>query len=830
MKKHIFISLAAIILSLTGCVKPDDGGKDNPPAPQEQIIIPSTVDVTPVVPPEGGDTKISFTAAAAWTASVISTKADSWVDVSPKSGNPGAAEIKITVTPNDTYVERNATIQISCGGMTIDIVVTQKQMDNITVTTDKVELGAEGGTFTIELKSNIDFSYEIEGDWIKYVSTKAYTDKTLTFSAEANDGVQKREGSVTVKGGEFSETVKVYQSGEEPTLIITQNEYELDAEGGSIVVEVSSNVAVNMIIPEEAGWITENSTKSVSTSTFHLDVAANETNESRSTEIMFSNEESGLSEKITVSQKGKIYVPVTDMVDLGLSVKWATCNIGASKPEEYGGYYQWAGLEDVTSTDISIGFDENQGIHNCPYHKEGSDYSTGWTKYVQSERFWSGTGSPDYKTVLDPEDDIAYMTLGGKWRMPTDAEWTELRENCTWTWTDDYNGTGIAGRIVTSNMPGYTDKSIFLPAAGYRDDVSLYSDGINGCYWSSSLESNRSYLAYWVLSYSSNVRRQNCYRFYGNSVRPVYGEKVSVTGVSIYPTSINLDIENTSSLSATVIPFNATEQGISWTSSDTDVATVDQSGKVSAVGAGNATITVKTTDGGYTATCSVTVKSSEPAVPEMVDLGLSVKWATCNIGATKPEEYGGYYQWAGLEDVTSTDIILGWDNCPYHTTSHSHYYSGWTKYVTSDKYWYWSGDGKPDNKTVLEPGDDVAHVILGGHWRMPTKEEWFELINNCTWTWTDNYNGTGVAGRIVTGNMPGYTDKSIFLPAAGFRIEVRADASTTYANVGRRGNYWSSSGSEESAFSPYFDYGYIYAGDTTYDFRCRGNSVRPVSD
>ena len=316
MKKHILITLAVLLMSVIGCVTPEEGGNDNPQPPtpsQEQITIPSTVDVSPVVQPEGGDTKISFTATAAWTASVISTKADSWVDVNPKSGNPGPAEIKITTTPNDTYVERNATIQIKCGTETKDIVLTQKQVDNITVTTDKVELGAEGGTFTIELKSNIDFSYEIKGDWIKYVSTKAYSDKTLTFTAEPNDGVQKREGSVTVKGGEFSETVKVYQSGEEPTLIITQNEYNLEAEGGSIAVEVSSNVAVTMTIPENVSWITENKTKSVSTSTFHLDVAANETYETRSAEITFSNEESGLSEKVTVNQKGKTFVHVTSV-------------------------------------------------------------------------------------------------------------------------------------------------------------------------------------------------------------------------------------------------------------------------------------------------------------------------------------------------------------------------------------------------------------------------------------------------------------------------------------------------------------------------------------
>ena len=513
MKKHILISLAAIILSFTGCVKPEAGGKDNPPAPQEQIVIPSIVDVKPVVSPEGGDTKISFTAASAWTASVISTKADSWVDVNPKSGNAGAAEIKITSTPNETYVERNATIQIKCGTQTKDIVLTQKQQDNITVTTDKVELGVEGGTFTIELKSNIDFSYEIEGDWIKYVSTKAYTDKTLTFSAEQNESVQKREGSVTVKGGGFSETVKVYQSGEEPTLVISQDEYNLEAEGGSITVEVSSNVAVTMTIPEDILWITENSTKSVSTSTFHLDVAANETKEARSAEITFSNEESGLSEKITVNQEGKIYVPVTDMVDLGLSVKWATCNLGAKSPEEYGGYYQWAGTQDVTSTSIYL------DLSNCPYHT-GSNSHTGWAKYIPSDKpsYWSGVGSPDNKTVLGPEDDVAHVKLGGKWRMPTDGEFKELINNCQCEWM---KYKGVKGSKFTSKKTGYTDKWIFLPAAGSRYNDRLDDVGSSGIYWSSSLDTDYPYYAYLFYFYSYRVGTDYSYRSGGISVRPV---------------------------------------------------------------------------------------------------------------------------------------------------------------------------------------------------------------------------------------------------------------------------------------------------------------------
>ena len=306
MKKHILIPLAVIFLSVIGCSKPENGGgKDNPqpPAPpQEQITIPSTVNVTPVVPPEGGDSKITFTAASAWTASVISTKADSWVDVNPKSGNPGPAEIKITTTSNDTYVERNATIRINCGGQTKDVVLTQKQVDNITVTTDKVELGAEGGTFTIELKSNIDFSYEIKDDWIKYVSTKAYTDKTLTFTAEPNDGVQKREGSVTVKGGEFSETVKVYQSGEEPTFSISQNIFNIGAEGDTVEVVVTSNIGYHAT--SNADWIHAVETKATRTESLWFTVDANTSDESRSGVIVICNDNE-VCIPVTVNQDGQ---------------------------------------------------------------------------------------------------------------------------------------------------------------------------------------------------------------------------------------------------------------------------------------------------------------------------------------------------------------------------------------------------------------------------------------------------------------------------------------------------------------------------------------------
>ena len=194
-----------------------------------------------------------------------------------------------------------------------------------------------------------------------------------------------------------------------------------------------------------------------------------------------------------------------EWVDLGLSVKWATCNVGATKPEEYGNYYAWGETETKTT-------------YNWSTYKWCNGSAETQTKYCTNSDY----GTVDNKTVLDLEDDAARANWGGAWRMPTDAEWTELRENCEWTWTSDYNGTGVAGRIVTSNING---NSIFLPAAGWRDDGDLDGAGGSGYYWSSSLSSVGPDDAWSAYFGSDGVLRGSDYRYDGQSVRPVlFGE------------------------------------------------------------------------------------------------------------------------------------------------------------------------------------------------------------------------------------------------------------------------------------------------------------------
>ena len=400
-----------------------------------------------------------------------------------------------------------------------------------------------------------------------------------------------------------------------------------------------------------------------------------------------------------------------EYVDLGLpsGTLWATCNVGANSPEEYGDYFAW-------------GETETKDNYDCDTYKWGTaTYSAeydNWiletlTKYNTKNNF----GTVDNKTTLDPEDDAATVNWGGKWRMPTDDEWMELRENCTWTWVEGYNGTDKNGYEVKSKTNG---KSIFLPAAGCRYYGDLDYAGSEGNYWSSSL-----YTAYpddaWEVYFESDyVGRNDDRRYYGFSVRPVRTSNEVVT--------------------------TGTENGYNW-----------------------------------------------------VNLGLpsGTKWATCNVGATAPEAYGDYYAWG---ETTAPKDSYYWDTY---------------KLTTDDGETFTQYNGS-DGKTTLDPEDDAAAINWGGKWRMPTDAEWTELCENCTWTWTtlNDVNGYEVKSK-TNGN-------SIFLPAAGFCSYDDMDG------TGDAGYYWSSSLNTGSSYDAWYVVVSKDRVSRVNDYRCYGQSVRPV--
>ena len=187
-----------------------------------------------------------------------------------------------------------------------------------------------------------------------------------------------------------------------------------------------------------------------------------------------------------------------EYIDLGLSVKWATCNVGATKPEEYGDYFAW-------------GETETKESYNWSTYKWCNGSSNTQTKYCTSSSY----GTVDNKTGLEAADDAATANWGSAWRMPTKEEQDELRTKCTWTWTTE---NGVNGYKVTSKSNG---NSIFLPAAGYRSGIRLYGAGSSGSYWSSSLNTGNPNNAYHLDFGKSSVDWLYRNRDHGQSVRPV---------------------------------------------------------------------------------------------------------------------------------------------------------------------------------------------------------------------------------------------------------------------------------------------------------------------
>lgn len=207
-------------------------------------------------------------------------------------------------------------------------------------------------------------------------------------------------------------------------------------------------------------------------------------------------------------------------------------------------------------------------------------------------------------------------------------------------------------------------------------------------------------------------------------------------------------------------------------------------------------------------------------VDAYVDLGLSVKWATCNIGASMPIEQGDFYAWGEIMPkryYQRTTYVFYDETHDLNTKYQAKTEVLVAKHLLRKNEYLTMGD----DKTTLEKCDDVANKKLLGNWRMPTAQEFQELIKNCKWTWTTI---NEVKGYKVQSNKQGYTDKSIFLPACGyFRIDK-------HIYSGEEGNYWSSNRSAESEHAKMMNFTKKGVDANDKEYRCYGMSIRPVKE
>ena len=456
-----------------------------------------------------------------------------------------------------------------------------------------------------------------------------------------------------------------------------------------------------------------------------------------------------------------------DYVDLGLpsGTLWATCNLGASKPEDYGNYYAWG----ETETKKRYSWENYE-------HGNGNSRSKKLSKYcdISSEGY---NGYTDSLTELQMGDDPAASNWGNGWRTPSKAQWDELLANTTQKWTKQNK---VNGCLFTSKANGQT---LFIPAAGcyeYRDCLA------GGYYWSRSLHTVSPYYVWYLNFNSDDCNVSNYIRFYGFSVRPVR-EKPEIFQIM---TDYSEEEQKEDAAFKDCSTIAACEDYLK---------TYPEGRYVEEVRAKKAELEAKAAQTSLTGIANG---------HEWVDLDLpsGTLWATCNVGASSPEDYGNYYAWG----ETSTKSTYDWESYRYAqgTTLVD---PRLTKYCSKS---FDGNNGFTDNLTTLQASDDAATANWGSGWRTPSKAQWVELKNNTTNTRTTR---NEVKGSLFTSKKNG---QSVFLPTAGGRW---------YSDLDSYGDYWSRSLSEDIVRARYLR---VYSEDCYmgYCVRCEGFSVRPVRD
>jgi len=450
--------------------------------------------------------------------------------------------------------------------------------------------------------------------------------------------------------------------------------------------------------------------------------------------------------------------PGQGYVDLGLpsGTLWATRNVGANKPEEFGDYFAWGEPKP-----------KSEYWHDNYKWLDANSHTM--TKY----------NTADGKTELDPEDDAAWVNCGPSWRMPSVEQLRELNDNCSGLWT---TMNGVHGWLFT----GPNGNTIFLPAAGYRNGSSTFYGSIYGEYWSRTLASDdRISNAHYMGFTKTGKHISTLDRYEGYSVRAV---RASLDDVYIEQKSLDLGVEivgETCSGELTIV--NCTTDPVTLTAvADAPFSFMQEQGSASSITVevpgntyarvmviftptsagdfnGNVTFKHPAIDSGQ---CVIPVHARAYADTEedYVDLGLpsGTLWATRNVGANSPEGRGDYFAWGETEPKED----YYWDTYKWWNDSDETL----TKYCTNSDY------GTVDGKAELDPEDDAAWVNWGTSWRMPSKEQMEELRLKCSWQLIKR---NGVDGYLVTG----LNGNTMFLP----------DVCSSSYYMETYGDYWSRS-------------------------------------
>jgi len=533
-----------------------------------------------------------------------------------------------------------------------------------------------------------------------------------------------------------------------------------------------------------------------------------------------------------------------DYVDLGLpsGLLWATCNVGADTPEEYGDYFAW-------------GETQPKGYYywNTYRYSNGSDNTL--TKYCNDSSY-GYNGFIDNLTILLPEDDAATANWGNDWRLPTYGEWNELLSNTTCTWTTQ---NGVNGRLFTSS----NGNSLFLPAAGYHIYSSFYGAGNYCNYWSISLYTDKP-IYVWSFSSDSGGHTGGYRRDCGLSVRAVRSVRPVTTDCTITVTSSPIE-------GGTIIGGGTYPEGASCTLTATAnqgyaFTNWTENGEVISI---EVTYSFRVNENRNLVANFVAYSGTAPtgAIDGKFTInanGGQVYFSQGNLqyigSATMPYWKFAENQWDILGTTTgqnSSDENVDRDFFGWGTSGYNHgaiCYQPWSTSTIPSNYWAY-GNISYDLFHQTGQADWGYNPISNGgnqenQWRSLTKPEWVYVFNTRTTNsgiryakakvndvngvillpdgWSTNYyslSNTNSGDASFTSNIITATQwatleqhGAVFLPAAGSRDG---------GNVGIRGNYWSAScGGGGGAYLVSFIDSGVYPQSLS--FRDYGFSVRLV--
>lgn len=734
---------------------------------------------------EGGSQTFAFSCNRDWRIA----SSESWIRISPSSGTASDGDISVTITcaPNTTYDPRTATITVTVEELTETISVSQATGLGLIVSPTSYDLTNAEQSIEVEVQQNVNYSIEVDDackDWIKKGGTKALSTDKVTFNISANTTYDDREGKITFKqtDGDLVQTVTVRQS-QTNGLFITTPDYNLSNESHTLSVEVKANVQFE--VTSGADWIKYVETKALTPSTIVLNIEANESYDNRTGIVSVKQKNGDLTGTITINQKQTDFLSI-DPKSFEVSNEGQSVSIEVKNNTRYSVVIpdeakSWISIQSNTQTKALV---DDQVVlviaKNATYdNREASvtikqvDGSLAGTVQIK-QAYGEGL------VVENSEYEVGQQGGTIEVAVQTNVEFEVTPEE---DWIHHVKTKALSSSSIILNVDKNESTS---KRVGIIEIVQK-----NGS-----------------LKQTVTVKQSG---------------QIAVNSITLDKTELRLLEGASESFVATVKPNNAADKTVIWTSSDESVATINPDGVVKAVSKGTATIKATANDGsGVYAECSVKVMG--PCPEGAVDLGLSVYWATrnlCESGfVSSPEDCGDYYAWGETVPYYRGQASFSWKEgteAGYSWASYK-WCNGSNDSLT--KYNTLSSNGTVDNKIILDPEDDVAHVKLGGSWRMPTEKECSELKTNCVWKWVTNYNGTGMNGRLVTGP----NGNSIFLPAAGYRQD------TNLHHVGYCGPYWSSSLYADApviAYRLYIDSGYT---QVDLDIRCYGFSVRPVTE